>query len=237
MKSLLHAEGIALAGRLSPTGLDCATGEMLAIIGPNGAGKTSLLRALAGIEIDEGFVTISEEQVASAPPARRMRLLSFMPATRSMIWPIAARDLIGLGLPSPDAARIEVLLDALELREFASRPVSSLSTGERCRVLLARALAARPKVLLLDEPMSNLDPYWVLKTLQVLRDETRSGECAVIASLHDLNQLLAFDRVLLIDRGQVIADGSPEEVMAMPALNEAFRIEKAGAGWQIAAGR
>lgn len=237
MKSLLHAQGIALAGRLRPTDLDCAAGEMLAVIGPNGAGKTSLLRALAGIEVDQGCVTIDQEDVAKAPPARRMRLLSFMPATRSLIWPIAARDLIALGLPSPDAARIELLLDVLELREFAERPVNSLSTGERCRVLLARALAARPKLLLLDEPLSNLDPYWVLKTLRILRDETNKGECAVIASLHDLNQTSAFDRVLLVDEGQLVADGSPIGVLEMPALTEAFRIEKADAGWRIAAGR
>ena len=234
MKALLHARGIALAGRLHSTDLECAPGEMLAVIGPNGAGKTSLLRALAGIEIDEGRVMIDQEHVAEAPPARRMRQLSFMPATRSLIWPIAARDLIALGLSSPDAARIELLLDALELREFAERPVNSLSTGERCRVLLARALAAKPKLLLLDEPLSNLDPYWVLKTLQILRDETNKGECGVVASLHDLNQTSVFDRVLLVDRGQVVADGSPKQVLEMPALKEAFRIERDNAGWRIA---
>jgi len=236
MKPLLHAEGIALEGRLHPTDLDCRPGEMIAIIGPNGAGKTSLLRALAGIESDDGRVEIDDQDIAGAPPPRRMRLLSFMPTTRSLIWPIAAQDLIILGLPSPDAELIEVLLDALELREFAERPVNSLSTGERCRVLLARALSAKPKVLFLDEPLSNLDPYWVLKTLQILRDETTTADCAVFASLHDLNQTIAFDRVLLIDRGRVIADGSPERVMKLPALNEAFRIEKAGSVWRIAAG-
>ncbi len=236
MKPLLHAKGIALAGRLHSTDLDCRPGEMVAIIGPNGAGKTSLLRALAGIEIDDGRVAIGDEDIAEAPPARRMKLLSFMPATRSLIWPIPAQDLIILGLPSPDTRAIDALLDALELREFASRPVNSLSTGERCRVLLARALAAKPKLLFLDEPLSNLDPYWVLKTLQILRDEMKSGESAVVASLHDLNQTVAFDRVLLVDAGQVVADGTPEQVMSMPTLNEAFRIEKAGIGWRIAAG-
>ena len=80
--------------------------------------------------------------------------------------------------------------------------------------------------MLLDEPLSNLDPYWVLRTLQILRDEMKSGESAVVASLHDLDQTAAFDRVLLVDAGQVVADGAPEAVMAMPALNEAFRIEQ-----------
>ena len=234
--TLLNARGVSLVDRLEPTDLSCSAGEMVAIIGPNGAGKTSLLRALAGIELDAGSVTIGKEDLAEAPPARRMRLLSFLPATRSLIWPIAARDLIALGLPSPDPSRIEQLIDLLELGTLADRPVNSLSTGERCRVLLARALAAKPKLLLLDEPLSNLDPYWVLKCLQILRGEASEYGCAVVASLHDLNQIAGFDRALLVDQGRIVADGPPAEVLEMPALSEAFRIERTIAGWRIASG-
>ena len=232
--TLLDARGVSLAGRLEPTDLSCGAGEMVAIIGPNGAGKTSLLRALAGIELDTGSVTIAGESLAEAPPARRMRLLSFLPATRSLVWPIAACDLIALGLPSPDPSRIEQLVDLLELGTLADRPVNSLSTGERCRVLLARALAARPKLLLLDEPLSNLDPYWVLKCLQILRGEASEYGCAVVASLHDLSQISGFDRALLVDHGRTVADRPPNEVLELTALSQAFRIEKTAVGWRIA---
>ena len=170
MTPLLEARGVALAGRLEPTDLLCSDGETVAVIGPNGAGKTSLLRALAGIELRHGSVSIAGEGVTKAPPARRMRLLSFLPATRSLVWPISARDVISLGLPRPDPTRVEELIELLELESFADRPVNSLSTGERSRVLFARALAARPRVLLLDEPLSNLDPYWVLRTLRIMQD-------------------------------------------------------------------
>lgn len=234
--TLLSARGISLPGRLVSTDLSCPAGEMVAIIGPNGAGKTSLLRALAGIEFDTGCVSIAGEDLSDAPPARRMRLLSFLPATRSLVWPIAARDLIALGLPSPDRPRIEQLIDLLELGTLADRAVNSLSTGERCRVLLARALAAKPKFLLLDEPLSNLDPYWVLKCLQILRGEASEYECAVVASLHDLNQIGNFDRALLVDQGQIVADGPPNQVVEETALTEAFRIENTTAGWCIASG-
>ncbi len=94
------------------------------------------------------------------------------------------------------------LIEMLELRPLADRPVNQLSTGERSRVLLARALAARPRLLLLDEPLSNLDPYWVLKTLEILKTEASANGSVVLASLHDLNQMAAFDRVLLLDRGR-----------------------------------
>lgn len=233
MTSLLEARGIELAGRLNSTDLDCEAGEMIAVIGPNGAGKTSLLRAIAGIELTGGRVGIDGENTERAAPARRMRILSFLPATRSLVWPIAARDVIALGLPSPDPARIEELIEILELQALADRPVNHLSTGERSRVLLARALAARPRLLLLDEPLSNLDPYWVLKTLEILRIEAEANSCAVLASVHDLNQIAAFDRAILLNRGMVFTDRSPEELLASSALAEAFRIERSGSGWRI----
>ena len=233
MTSLLEACGLALAGRLQPTDLQCPPREMVAVIGPNGAGKTSLLRSIAGIEADEGKVPIDGEDVSSASPARRMRLLSFLPATRSLIWPIAARDVIALGLPSPDTVRVEALIAILELESIAHRPVNHLSTGERSRVLLARALVARPRLLLLDEPLSNLDPYWVIRTLEILRDETGSNGSTALVSVHDLNQVGSFDRVLLMDCGAIAADGGPAEILGSAALEQAFRIARAGSSWKI----
>jgi iron complex transport system ATP-binding protein len=236
MTSILEARGIAMTGRLKSTDIACSPREMIAVIGPNGAGKTSLLRAIAGIELTSGEVNIDGEDLESSPPARRMRLLSFLPATRSLIWPINVRDAIALGLPSPDANRVQDLIEQLELTSLADRPISQLSTGERTRALLARALAAKPRLLLLDEPLSNLDPYWVLKVLEILCGETTTNDCSVLASVHDLNQVAAFDRVLLVDEGRVAADGSPEEILNSPSLSDAFRIERSGSAWRIREG-
>ena len=233
MTSLLEAREIAITGRLEPTNLQCDGGEMIAVIGPNGAGKTSLLRAIAGIEPGRGQVSINGEDVASAPPPRRMRLLSFLPATRSLVWPISARDVIALGLPVPDPDRVEELIELLELKTLADRAVNSLSTGERSRVLFARALAARPCILLLDEPLSNLDPYWVLTTLKILKKAASDGCSAILASLHNLEQVSAFDRVLLVDDGRVIADQDPGRMLAGERLAQAFRVERSGSAWKI----
>ena len=233
MKALLKARAIGIEKRLQPTNLECGPGELIALIGPNGAGKTSLLRALAGIEFDQGEVTIAGESVASAPPSRRMRLLSFLPATRGLVWPISVRDVIALGLPQADPARIEELIALLELERFAHRPVNQLSTGERSRVLLARALAAKARLLLLDEPLANFDPYWVLRTLDLLKSTAKETGCAILASLHDLSQVTAFDRVLLVDEGRIAADGKPADLLESDALAQAFGIEKEGDGWRI----
>lgn len=233
MTSLLDARQVAITGRLSPLDLSVGGGELVALIGPNGSGKTSLLRALAGIAPFSGSVRIAGEDLSSVAPVRRSRLLGFLPASRDVAWPIAARDLIALGLPRSDPGRIDELIQLLELEPFADKASDCLSTGERARVLLARALAARPALLLLDEPLSNLDPYWVLRILAILRKLAESGKCSAIVAVHDLAVVKRFDRAILLDRGRVLADARPDRVLASPRLSEAFRIEQDSAGWRI----
>jgi iron complex transport system ATP-binding protein len=232
MTPLLEARGVAIDGRLEPSDLAVGEGELVAVIGPNGGGKTSLLRALAGIETSDGTVCVDCENLASVPPARRPRLATFLPASRDLPWPIGARDVIALGLPVPDPDRVDELLGLFELRSLGERPVDRLSTGERTRVLLARALAPSPRMLLLDEPLSNLDPYWVLKVIEILRDAVAAGASALVA-LHDIDRVTAFDRALLIEKGAIRTDLDPSEMLASAALADAFRIERAEGGWRV----
>ena len=233
MTSLLIARSVAIDGRLHPTDLDIAAGALVALIGPNGSGKTSLLRALATVETTRGTITIDGEDVATAPPPRRPHLLTFLPASRDLVWPIRVRDVIALGLTTFDPHRVDRLLDQLELRVLAERPASEISTGERARVLLARALAPSPRLLLLDEPLSNLDPYWVLKTLELLRETVRTTGCCAIVSLHDIDRVGSFDRVLLADEGRIAADLAPEDMLASSDLARSFRIERSDDGWRV----
>jgi iron complex transport system ATP-binding protein len=218
---------------LLPTDLEVAAGSLVALIGPNGSGKTSLLRALAAIEMTGGTVAVGGEDIPSATPARRPHWLTFLPASRDLVWPIRARDVIALGLAKPDPQRIDDLLEQLELLPLADRPANWLSTGERARVLLARALAPSPRLLLLDEPLSNLDPYWVLKTLELLRETVRAADCSAIVSLHDIDRVDAFDRVLLVDQGRIAADLPPAEMLASLELSQSFRIERGENGWRF----
>jgi iron complex transport system ATP-binding protein len=232
MTSLVEARSLALEGRLSPTDVQLRAGELVALIGPNGGGKTSLLRALADVERTSGNVHVGGEDLSSAAPARRPYLTTFLLASRELVWPICARDVIALGLPRPDPDRVAEMIQLLELEELATRPVDRLSTGERARVLFARALAPKPNLLLLDEPLSNLDPYWVLRLIEILRDAAANGT-AVLVALHDIDRVTAFDRALLIAGGEVRADLPPEEMLGSAALADAFRIDRKGDAWAV----
>ena len=232
MTMLLDARALALRGRLEPTNLRLDP-ALVCLVGPNGSGKTSLLHAIAGIGRPEGEVWIEGTNPRSVPPAARAHLLAFVPASRDVAWPVTAGDLIRLGLPAgADRQAMAEVVDALELAPFLERRMDRLSTGERSRVLLARALAARPRLVLLDEPAANLDPYWQLRLMEMLRDLSRGGH-GIIAAMHDLDLAARFaDRLVLMDGGRIAADGAPEEVLAGPLIREIFAIERSTEGWR-----
>lgn len=231
----LVAQGIALEARLRPSDLVVTPGQMVAVVGPNGGGKTSLLRALARVERAGGRVDIDGENLDQTPEARRRQLLAFLPASRDIGWPISVRDVIALGLTRRDPDRISELLASFELEPLANRPVDRLSTGERARVLMARALAARPKLLLLDEPLSNLDPYWVLRFLDLFRDCASKGQMLLVA-LHDISLIGRFDRALLVADGRVQMDETPADLLASERFEEIFRVRRnPGGEWAIRA--
>jgi len=233
MTPLLHAEDLALAGRLHPTRLHMGAAELVCLVGPNGGGKTSLLHGLARIGSPAGKVRIAGEDPETLGPDARKRLLAYLPASRDIAWPLGARDVIALGLPTgtvPDAA-----VAALEVEGFAERRVDRLSTGERSRVLLARALAPAPTLLLLDEPAANLDPAWQLRLMALLRHLVHERGIGVVAALHDLDLAARFaDRLVLMEGGRIAADGTAAALLDGPHLREAFGIRRGAAGWELA---
>jgi iron complex transport system ATP-binding protein len=233
MTAVLEAQGLELPGRLARCDLQVEAGELVCLVGPNGSGKTSLLHGIAGIGNPIGRVRIAATDPAASSPDARKRLLAYLPASRDVHWPIIASDLIRLGLPS-GAADVADVLDALDLTALAGRRVDRLSTGERSRVLIARALAPSPRLLLLDEPASNLDPKWQLRLMDHLRGIAGGEGRAVIAAVHDLDLAARYaDRIIVMDGGAIAADGAPADILNGPHIPAIFGIARSAAGWSL----
>jgi iron complex transport system ATP-binding protein len=223
MSALLVARDLTIQGRLEPLSLQAGAGQLVGLIGPNGSGKTSLLHALAAIPPSSGEAAIGGEAVRAADTNRRQKLFSFLPASRDVTWPLLARDFIALALP-PNSAWVG-LAERLELAPLLDRRMDQLSTGERTRIMIARALAPNPELMLLDEPIANLDPYWQLQILGELKERAHSGGKAIIMAIHDLKAALEWsDRILLMDAGKLAADGSPGELLKSGVIEKIFRV-------------
>ncbi|HEX8511535.1 MAG TPA: ABC transporter ATP-binding protein, partial [Allosphingosinicella sp.] len=229
MTALLWAGKVGLPGRLGPVDFGMETAELVCLVGPNGSGKTSLLHALARIGRPSGEVRIDGLRPEALAPAERRRLLSYLPASRDVAWPLSVRDVVRLGA---DQAQSAEAIAALDLDAFALRRVDRLSTGERSRVLIARALAPRPLLLLLDEPVANLDPLWQLRLMEHLREAVRNGQGAIVA-MHDLDLAARFaDRLVLMDQGAIVADGEPGAVLGSARLEAVFGIRRVEGEWR-----
>lgn len=218
---ILHASCLGLPGRLFDVSLDIVAGELVCLVGPNGSGKTSLLHALAGIGRPTGRVDMDGVDPRTLGPSQRPHYLTYLPATRDIPWPLLARDLIALGGG-------EASFPALELDALLDRRMDMLSTGERSRVLIARAIAPRPRLLLLDEPTANLDPLWQIRLMELVREEISADNRAALVAIHDLDAaLLHADRILVMDRGRIAAEN-----LEGPHVAAIFGIERANGAWR-----
>lgn len=237
--TMLHAIGLTarLGGRqvLETVDFSLAGGEMVGLLGPNGAGKTTLLRCLAGLLAPAtGEVTLDGRPLDRWDRAARARQIAYLPQGGECHWPISVRDLVTLGrLPyrtgwtrptEADRAAVERAIAFVDVADLAGRPADRLSGGEKARVLLARALAGEPPLILADEPISGLDPAHRLEVMGLLRRLTESGT-AVVVVLHDLTLAARYcHRLVLMQDGRVAADGPPDAVLTAQALGRVFGI-------------
>lgn len=224
---MLEAHDLARPPMLAPITLALQPGTLTGVIGTNGAGKTTLLRALAGVSRGPGSVLIAGQPLRPHP-----RMLAWLPASRDSVWPMTAAALVALGLGPgpgsggpPDHAAVAAALAACDAGQLAARGVDRLSTGERARVLLARALVAQPAWLLLDEPIANLDPGHRIDVMALLAAQAARG-AGVVLALHDLDLAARCDRLLLIDGGNLVADGPPATVLSAVHLARHFGVQR-----------
>jgi iron complex transport system ATP-binding protein len=223
-REIVHGANLALNG-----------GELVAMVGPNGAGKTTLMRALAGLVPAEGSIALGGKPLQSLQARERAQHIAYLPQGHVFHWPMSVASIVMLGrAPHADAfsgttaadrAAVARALSETETVEFADRAVTTLSGGERARVALARALATQARVLLADEPTAALDPRHQLTVMELLRQAAHAGG-AILAIMHDLTLAARFaDRVVVMDRGMVVADGLPAEAMSIERLAAVFGIE------------
>jgi len=214
--------------------LRVAPGEMLALIGPNGAGKSTVLRVASGLLAPRRGRAVLEGRDLMAISARaRAQSIAVVPQESPLPSGLFVREMVSLGrtpytrlLLGPTAAdrqAVEWAISAVGIEALANRFVDELSGGERQRVILARALAQQPRLLLLDEPTANLDLHHQVSMLELVRGLTREHGLAVLAAVHDL-QLAALycDRLALLNRGELVSQGPPEAVLTAPLLLETF---------------
>ena len=223
---------------LDSVDLHADQGQLVGLIGPNGAGKSTLLRAISGIlNYREGTVRLDGDDLKSLSSRDIAAGLALIPQIAPYTHGFTSMELVLMGrYPHLGRFQIEgkeddrIARDAMRLtrtEQFADRTLDTLSGGERQRVFVSRALAQQPRVLLLDEPTSNLDVLHQLKVLDLVRQLIDDGLTAV-AAIHDLNMAARYcDRLVLLKNGRVLAEGSPEEVLVPETIRSAFGVRAA----------
>lgn len=211
-------DGLSLS--LGPTG-------SVAVIGPNGAGKSTLLKVLAGIEVStSGRVLLGGRDLASLSHAARAHTLGFVPQHFDPHWDLSVGELVRLGAERGERVpqeAVERITAAFELSGLGHRRWSTLSGGERARVLLATVLVVDPPVLLADEPAASLDIRHRLDVIRTLAARGRDRLSIVV--VHDLDLAFSFfDRIVLVDRGTVVADSPAPALLDDPRLDAVFGV-------------
>ena len=227
--------------------LDVAKSEILALLGPSGSGKTTVLRTVAGFETpDSGRVLVDGEDVTRVPPERRRFGIVFQHYAlfpHMTVGQNVAFGLESLGVARDETtARVAEALTAVDLSGFEARPVTEISGGQQQRVALARALAPRPRVLLLDEPLSNLDPSLRGRTRRELKRVIRSVGITTLFVTHEQEEAFELgDRVALMNAGRLEQVGTARELYESPASRFAAafigRSSVVSGHWETATGR
>jgi zinc/manganese transport system ATP-binding protein len=228
----VEGAGVRLGGRdvLADVTFSLGAGEFVGLIGSNGAGKTTLLRVILGLQP----VMTGRVSIAGRPASEGRKLVGYVPQKIQLDpdMPVRARDLVGLGLdgnrlgiPLPSrrrAALIDEMLAAVDASRFASQRVGNLSGGEQQRVMIAHALISSPKLLLLDEPLANLDIRSAQEIIALLAKISVQQRVSVLISAHEMNPLLpVMDRIVYLAGGRA-ASGSTAEVVRGDVLSKLY---------------
>jgi iron complex transport system ATP-binding protein len=235
---LLSVDGLrfGFAGRhvIDDVSFTVGAGELVVLVGPNGSGKTTLLKSLLGLlRPAAGSVRLDGRDIEALSRREIARLIGYVPQDSSVRFPLTALEFVlqgrfahgrVLGFENDrDVMEAQGAMEMTSTLELGGRPVTELSGGERQRVMVARALAGRPRLLLLDEPVANLDISHQIKTLDLVRRLTTDSDISAIVVTHELNLASEFaTAAVMLKNGRVLANGPPHEIFTAESLNTLF---------------
>ena len=233
----LRVEGVAFRYphfELAPISFEASTGEVVAIIGPNGSGKSTLLEVVSGyLKAVTGRVYLDGQELGKLSSRRRAGRVGLARQDAPLLFSFAVREFVRQGrhphvgglFESPDDEHwVEWALGKTNLVALADRPITEVSGGEFQRAVLARTLAQRPRLVLLDEPTANLDIGYQIEMLRLLRDLASTEDFVAVIVTHELNLAAEFaDYLLLLNGGQCLRLGTPSQVLDSELLSRVFR--------------
>lgn len=222
---------------LKDVSLQVNSGEILGIIGPNGSGKTTLLKCInKKLNFRVGTVLIDSRNVLEMSRKEIARNIGVVPQISSVSFPFTVFDIVLMGRyphtkrftgeTEKDIAITQHCLELTGIKYLSSRPVTEISGGEYQKVIIARALAQEPKILLLDEPTLHLDISHQIEILDLVRNLAQEKKLVIVIVLHDLNLAVRYsDRILILNKGKIFASGTPEEVINADNIREVYGVE------------
>jgi len=204
-------------------------GQFIGILGANGSGKSTILKLASGIlKPLSGQVHLWGRELKGIPNRDRAKLLSYLPQFLDMNIPFTIREFVGMGLYPYDTMPELTVEDAIAmvgLNEYTESLITNISGGERRRVYIAMTLLQGAGLVLLDEPLANLDIKYQMELIRLLKDLQEKRNITVVMALHDINISFQFDKLLLIKEGRIMGSGKPEEVLTKKMLRQAFDID------------
>ena len=235
-------------------GVDLAleAGDFVGLIGPNGCGKSTLIRSITGvIPVLAGRVLLDGHPTAAMTRRAMARLMAVVPQESTGEFAFTVREIVMMGrhpylgrFRGPhrsDREAVDEAMRATDTAALARRSIAELSGGERQRVIIARALAQQPRVMLLDEPTNHLDINHQVEVMDLLFELSRAQDLAILCVTHDLNFASEYcDRLVLMDQGRIVANGTPLEVLTPELISTVYGVDvrvepgPAGSGPRIA---
>lgn len=216
--------------------LSLTTGEVLALLGPNGAGKTTLFKTVLGLLPSmAGEINLDGRPLSGWSRRERAERIAYVPQAHAALFTFSVRDVVLMGraarlapFATPGRHDMDIAVRALTglgMAHLASRPYTEISGGERQMVLIARALAQEPAILVMDEPTANLDYGNQMRVLSHIRKLAGQGLSVILSTHNPDHAFLVAHRVALLHEARLVALGSPEEVMTAEALKQLYDID------------